>query len=303
MPVDIAAFTDEEVARFKADIEEQIRRLMEAIRKELENAPLDEAGKIVPSRNLELLRQVTANLVRDYDEMFRTALSDSWRQVAARMVQAVSSDMQEQGISGSFTTAGADALLAMVDGTLRDIATIGGKGADELRRIVESLSLTPISPGDLLTELQGKLESSLAEVLNLVDTAVMGLDRETVIRTGRRVGLRVVPVRWSSRWSDPPMVRRAGWLSLSRLGDGRGPERHGAATAEQVRWRLALSASVGRGACLAHSRLPAVRGASVRDGRRGVVRSANAGRRRVLAGPRKADAEAVLAGAAVRGGP
>jgi hypothetical protein len=185
MPVDIAAFTDEEVARFKADIEEQIRRLMEAIRKELENAPLDEAGKIVPSRNLELLRQVTANLVRDYDEMFRTALSDSWRQVAARMVQAVSSDMQEQGISGSFTTAGADALLAMVDGTLRDIATIGGKGADELRRIVESLSLTPISPGDLLTELQGKLGSSLAEVLNLVDTAVMGLDRETV--TGQAV--------------------------------------------------------------------------------------------------------------------
>jgi hypothetical protein len=181
MPVDLAAFADAQIVRFRADIEEQIARLLAAIRTELENAPLGDDGKIVPSRNLELLNQVAGNLVRDYDEMFRTAMTDRWKQVAAGIVQEVSADLQTQGISDSFTRAGADALIAMVDGTLVDIATIGGKGADELRRIVESIRLTPMAPAEILTELQGQLQASLAEVLNLVDTAVMGLDREVVI--------------------------------------------------------------------------------------------------------------------------
>ena len=180
-----AEVTDAEVERFRAELERSLSRLEGYLREQLR---LRAKGEKISVFSAEVARQTLDRLLADYERMFGRA-SDAVRAISGRVLAAVGDELEGLGISAATTQASQTTLLLQLGRGLDDLETLRTNAGTSLREVVTESLRTSVNPREAFDRLAGELGKTAAQVVSLVDTTTMGVDRVAVVEQSLGAGI------------------------------------------------------------------------------------------------------------------
>lgn len=241
---DVGGYTDEQVARFQRELADSLARITDAIRERLRDAHRNPDGTLAGDAfNATLARELGDQIARMLGDAAAGA-QDDFRQTAAGLAQMVGADLEEQGLSPQLTDISVGVIDALTGHGVDDIAAVAREAAPELRDVLRQALTTGQDPEAALNALAERLDVTAAKATNLVDTALVAVDRGIVVaqataqgvewflfdgpidsltrpycaaRVGKRFTLAMLDAEPNPTGPNPPSIYCGGWRCRHRL--------------------------------------------------------------------------------------
>src|SRR4051794_25510589 len=124
MALDISGATDEQVTRFRREMDDSLRRITARMQAALDRAHRDGTGAIVGDAfNLALSREVGDQLSEDLG-VVTTEAQAAYRLAAGELSALIGQDLEAQGISEQLGSVGQDTLATLLGHGLDDLAQL-----------------------------------------------------------------------------------------------------------------------------------------------------------------------------------
>jgi hypothetical protein len=172
--------TDREIARFRAELERDLRGMARFLRDQLVKGAPD-------ALEVERVRRTMESLLADYERIFGRA-REALREIVAKVLEAVGDDLRARGITRELTTASQTTLVLQMGRGLDDLETLRVEQTGALRAVVTSGLRTGLNPREAFEELVGATGQTVGRVVSLVDTTTMAVDRVAVLEQSLDAG-------------------------------------------------------------------------------------------------------------------